>query len=154
MGGQLGFQVWAPSLIIWVRATRLQVKTGAAYPEFIVLGLKGEGCQRQPLLWRVLQMSASIFFFFLRNFPIQAPLVQTSTWLLTQLSLALSQESCSSPCTLAGASATLVPARVLGTLLSLETLLTVRSFNVLYLWSLIFIYPGILLAVRSAPQIS
>ena len=41
-----------------------------------------------------------------------------------------------------------------GTLLSLSTLLTVRSFNVLYLWPLIFIYAGILLAVRSAPQIS
>ena len=40
------------------------------------------------------------------------------------------------------------------TLLSLSTLLTVRSFNVLYLWSPIFIYAGILLAVRSAPQIS
>ena len=54
MGGQLGFQVWAPSLIIWVRATRLQVKTGAAYPEFTVQGLRGEGCQRPRLLGRVL----------------------------------------------------------------------------------------------------
>ena len=44
--------------------------------------------------------------------------------------------------------------RAPGTLLSLSTLLTVRSFNVLYLWSLVFVYAGVLLAVRSAPQIS
>ena len=85
---------------------------------------------------------------------IQAPLVQTSTWLLTQPSLALSQESCSRPGARAQASVTLVPAWVPGSLLSLSTLLTVRSFNVLYLWSPIFIYAGIPLAVRSVPQIS
>ncbi|XP_053778450.1 ankyrin repeat domain-containing protein 26 isoform X2 [Desmodus rotundus] len=44
--------------------------------------------------------------------PIQVPLVQTSTWLLTQPSLALSQESCSRPCARAGASAALVPTQV------------------------------------------
>ena len=45
-------------------------------------------------------LSASIFSFSFREIPpIQAPLVQTSTWLLTQPSLALSQESCSRPCT-------------------------------------------------------
>ena len=38
-----------------------------------------------------------------------------------------------------GASATLFPVLVPGTLLSLSTLLTVSSFNVLYLWSLFFI---------------
>ena len=64
-------------------------------------------------------------FPFWEILPIQAPLVQTSTWLLTQPSLALSQESCSRPCIRAGASAALVPARVPGTLLSLNTLLTV-----------------------------
>ena len=73
-------------------------------------------------------------------------MVQTCTWLLTQLSLALSQESCSRLCTWAGASAAMVPALVPGTLLSLSTLRTMRSFNVLYLWSLIFIYTGIPLA--------
>ena len=51
-----------------------------------------------------------------------------------------------------GASAALVPALVPGTLLSLSTLLTIWSFNVLYLWSLIFIYAGIPLAVPSVPQ--
>ena len=93
-------------------------------------------------------------FSFWEILPIQAPLVQTSPWLLTQLSLALSQESCSRPCTRAGASATLVPVQVLGTVLSLSSLLTVRSFNALYLWSLIFVYAGIPLAVCSVPQIS
>ena len=54
-----------------------------------------------------------------------------------------------------GASAALVPALVPGTLLSLSTLLTICSFNVLYnFWSLIFIYAGIPLAVHSVPQIS
>ena len=53
-----------------------------------------------------------------------------------------------------GASAALVSVLVPGTLLSLSTFLTVWSFTVLYLWSLIFIYAGILLAVHSVPQIS
>ena len=45
-------------------------------------------------------LSASIFSFSFQEFlPIQAPLVQTSTCPLTQPSLALSQESCSRPCT-------------------------------------------------------
>ena len=43
-----------------------------------------------------------MFSFTFRDIPpIQAPLVQTSTWPLTQPSQALSQESCSRPCTLA-----------------------------------------------------
>ena len=63
VGGQLGFQVWAPSLIIWVRATRLQVKTGAAYPEFTVQGLRGEGRQRPGLLRRVLYLAPECLYF-------------------------------------------------------------------------------------------
>ena len=47
VGGQLGFEVWVPSLLIWARATRLQVSAGAAYPTFTVQGLRGEGHQRQ-----------------------------------------------------------------------------------------------------------
>ena len=47
------FKLWAPSLLIWVRATGLQVSAGAAYPVFTVQGLSGEGPQRW-LLWRVL----------------------------------------------------------------------------------------------------
>ena len=43
----------------------------------------------------------------------------------------------------AGSSAALVPAQVPWTLLSLSTLLTIRSFSVPYLWSPIFIYAGI-----------
>ena len=54
VGGQLGFQVWAPSPLIWVRTTGLQESAGAAYPMFTVQGLRGEGRQRLGLLWRVL----------------------------------------------------------------------------------------------------
>ena len=43
LGGQLGFQLWAPSPLIWVRATGIQVSAGAAYPVFTVQGLRGEG---------------------------------------------------------------------------------------------------------------
>ena len=126
-------------------------------------GAEGVGLQRTRLLWRILSTASEclyFLFFFLGNSSYsflldqKAPLIQTSTWPLTQPSLALSQESCSSPCTWAGASVALVPALVPGTLLSLSTLLTVRSFNVLYLWSPIFIYAGIVLAVRSVPQIT
>ena len=51
----------------------------------------------RPRLWVPL-----FSFSFWEILPFQAPLVQTSTWLLTQLSLALSQESCSRPCAWAG----------------------------------------------------
>ena len=54
VGGQPGFQAWAPSQLIWVRTTRLQVSAGAAYPMFTAQGLRGEGRQRQSLLRRVL----------------------------------------------------------------------------------------------------
>ena len=54
VGGQLGFQVWAPSPLICVRATGLQVSAWAAYPAFTVQGLRGEGRQRPQLLQRVL----------------------------------------------------------------------------------------------------
>ena len=42
VGALPGFQVWAPSLLIWVQATGLQVSAGAAYPEFTVQELRGE----------------------------------------------------------------------------------------------------------------
>ena len=54
VGGQLGFQLWAPSLLLWVRTTGVQVSVGAAYPVFAIQGLKGEGRQRLRLLRRVL----------------------------------------------------------------------------------------------------
>ena len=54
VGGQLGFQLWAPSLLIWVHATGLYLRPGAAYPAFTVQGLRREGRQMQRLLWRVL----------------------------------------------------------------------------------------------------
>ena len=54
VGALLGFQLWAPSLLIWVQATGFQVSAAAAYPAFTVQGLRGEGRQRPRLLWRVL----------------------------------------------------------------------------------------------------
>ena len=45
VGGQLGFQLWAPSPLIYVRATGLQVRAGAAYPVFTVQGLRGRGAR-------------------------------------------------------------------------------------------------------------
>ena len=54
VGGQLGFQVWAPSPLIWVSATGLPMSAGATYPVFTVQELRGEGRQRLGLLWRVL----------------------------------------------------------------------------------------------------
>ena len=54
VGAPPGFQVWVDSLLIWVRATGLQVSAGAAYPMFTVQGLRGEWRQRPQLLQRVL----------------------------------------------------------------------------------------------------
>ena len=53
-GAPLGFQVLAPSPLICVHATGLQVSAGAAYPAFTVQGWNGVGCQRLQLLPRVL----------------------------------------------------------------------------------------------------
>ena len=74
-----------------------------------------------------LTSAGCLYFLFLfeKFFLFKPPLVQTSTWLLTQPSLALSQESCCRPCARAGASASLGPVLVPGTLLSLSTLLMV-----------------------------
>ena len=54
LGGQLRFQLWAPSVLIWVQATGLQLSARAAYPAFTVQGLRGEGRQRPRLLPRLL----------------------------------------------------------------------------------------------------
>ena len=54
IGSHLRFQVWAPSPLIWVRTTGLQVSAGAAYPAFTVPGLRGEGRQKLRQLPRVL----------------------------------------------------------------------------------------------------
>ena len=51
---QLGFQLWAPSPLIWMCATGLQVSARAAYPVFTLHGGSGEGLQRPGLLPRVL----------------------------------------------------------------------------------------------------
>ena len=49
-----GFHVWAPSSLIWVRATGPPVRAGAAYPVLAVQGWSGEGRQGPQLLARVL----------------------------------------------------------------------------------------------------
>ena len=54
VGSQPGFQVWAPTPLIWVHATGLQVSAGAAYPAFTIQGLRGEEHQRPWLLRGVL----------------------------------------------------------------------------------------------------
>ena len=54
VGNPPGFQVWAPSPLIWVSATGLPMSAGATYPVFTVQELRGEGRQRLGLLWRVL----------------------------------------------------------------------------------------------------
>ena len=92
VGSQLGFHLWAPSPLIWVSATGLQVTAGPAYPVFTVQGLRGEGRQKPRLLLRVLLLAAEclyFLFFFSRNSSYSSPLVQTSTWPLTHPSLAL-----------------------------------------------------------------
>ena len=63
VGGQLGFQLWAPSPLIWVRATRLQVSAGAVYCVFTVQGRRGEGRQRLWLLQRVLSLAPECLYF-------------------------------------------------------------------------------------------
>ena len=54
VGAPLGFQVWAPSSLICMRATGLQVSAGAAYPTFTVQGRRGAGHQGPRVLPRVL----------------------------------------------------------------------------------------------------
>ena len=43
VGSQLGFQVWAPSQLIWVRATGLQVSAQASFPRVHSPGTEGGG---------------------------------------------------------------------------------------------------------------
>ena len=116
VGAPLGFHVWAPSSLICVCATGLQVSAGAAYPAFTVQGQRGEGCQRPQLLRRVLYLAAEClyFLFLFEKFFLFKPPWSKQAPGCSQLSLALSQESCSSPCAWAGASAAPVPVRVQG----------------------------------------
>ena len=111
----LRFQVWEPSSLICVRATRLQVSARAAYPTFTVQGRRGEGRQG-PLLPRVLSLAPEClyFLFLFEKFFLFKPPWSKQAPGCSQLSLALSQESCSSPCAWAEASAALVAARVPG----------------------------------------
>ena len=119
-------------------------------------GCRGGGARGQWLLQRILQTATQclfFLFFFSRNssysspWSKQAPGLSHSPAWLSPKNLAVD------PAPWPGASVTLVPALVPGTLLSLSTLLAVWFFNVLYdFWSPIFIYAGVLLALFSVPQ--
>ena len=54
VGAPQGFRVWAPSSLICVHATGLQMSAWAAYPAFTVQWQSGEGLQGPRLLPRVL----------------------------------------------------------------------------------------------------
>ena len=76
VGSQPGFQVWATTPLIWVRATGLQVSARAARPAFTVQGLRGGGAPESAaaaessLISRCVTL---IFFFFLRNSSYSSP---------------------------------------------------------------------------------
>ena len=87
-----------------------------AYPAFTVQGRREEGRQEPRLLPRVLYVAPECLYFL---FPFEKFFLFKPPWSkqapgCSQVSLALSQESCSRPCTWARASATLVPVRVPG----------------------------------------
>ena len=102
----------------------LQVSAGAAFPRSQSRA-EGGGAPKAEAAAAAAESSLTsnyvpLFSFpFWEVLPIQAPLVQTSTWLLTQPSLALSQESCSRPCAGAGLQSP-SPARGPGDLIVLE----------------------------------
>ena len=54
VGSQLEFQLWAPSPLIWVRASWASGESWGCFSTVTVQGLRGEGRQRPLLLWRVL----------------------------------------------------------------------------------------------------
>ena len=55
--------MWAPSPLMWMHATELQVSAGAAYPGFTVQGLSGDGHQSPGLLQRVLYLAPDCLYF-------------------------------------------------------------------------------------------
>ena len=113
VGAPPGFQVWAPSSLICVRNRASGERRGsrAAYPLLAVQGRRGEGHQGPRLLPRVLLLDPEClyFLFLFEKFFIFKPPWSKQAPGCSQLSLALSQDSCSSPCAWAGASAALVP---------------------------------------------
>ena len=50
LGAPPGFQVWAPSPLIWVRASQASGERWGCFSPFTVQGLRGKGCQRLLLL--------------------------------------------------------------------------------------------------------
>ena len=141
----LGFQVWVPSLLIWVRANRASGVCWGCLSQVHSPGAEGGGALEAAAAaesslnshW----MPLFSLFLFKKFFLFQPPgpnkhlashraqpgslprILQQTLRPGRELQLPWSQ-------------CWLVP----GTLLSLSTLLTVWSFNVLYFWSLIFTY--------------
>ena len=161
-----GFQVWVSSwgFSCWPQSTNLGVRNQASGEPWGCLscvhspGAEGGGAKEATAAAESSLNSCCMplfslflfekFFLFKPPWSKQAPgLSHSQAWLSPKNPAA---DTVPQP----GVSASLVPVLVPGTLLSLSTLLTIRSFNVLYLWSLIFIYAGIPLAVHSVPQIS
>ena len=98
-----GFQVWAPRRT----SARLPVSTRADFPRSQSRA-EGGGALEAAAAAAAAESSLTSNYVPLFSFPFEKlfqfkpPLVQTSTWLLTQPSLALSQESCSRPRARAG----------------------------------------------------
>ena len=135
----------------------LQVCAGAAYPAFTVQGLMGWGCKRPRLLPRILLIAAECLYFlflFEKFFLFKPPWSKQAPGCSHSPAWLSPKNPAADPAPGLGLQPPWSPLLVPGTLLSLSTLLTIRSFNVLYLWSPIFIYAGIPLAVCSVPQIS
>ena len=128
-----GVQLWASRPLIWVHANRASGVFRGCLSHIHSPGAEGGGAQEAMAAVESSLNSCCVPLFSLflfQKFLLFKPLVQTSTWTLTQPSLALSQESCSRPCARAGGSAALVPTLVPrwshgGPLLFLSTLLTV-----------------------------
>ena len=153
-----GVQLWASRPLIWVHANRASGVFRGCLSHIHSPGAEGGGAQEAMAAVESSLNSCCVPLFFLFLFEKfllfkppwsrQAPgLSHSPAWLSPK-------NPAADHAPRLGASAALVPALVPGTLLSLCTLITVWSFSVLYLWSPIFIYTGILLAVHSVPQIS
>ena len=100
----LGFQVWAPSPLVWVSANWASGVCWGCLSVTHSPGAEGVGAQEATVAGKSSLNSSCVPLFsrFQEIPPIQPPVVQTSTWPLTQPSLALSLESCSRPCALDG----------------------------------------------------
>ena len=95
-----GFQWWAPSPLIWVHANRASGVCWGYLSQVHSPGAEGLGVQEVTAAVESSLTSRCVFYFLFlfKKFLLFKP-PWSSTWPLTQSSLALSQESCSRPCT-------------------------------------------------------